>query len=214
MLQRWNVRILRQKIGAMLFQRTALSKDTRDVIAAEIANLRDGQVTPETVFRDPYLLAKRRPSDASLCANDGVVAFLNVETCVQSEFLYHYLASITDSIREKVKQGSGPPNLNTDIVKDLRFGLPALPEQGQIVTRITALADEFDTLTTEAQRAIAWLDLERQVVFLRETELQNATIASYDAHRSMGTQALNSPIVMHGLLDILLNHSGLYEQRS
>jgi len=28
----------------------------------------------------------------------------------------------------------------------------------------------------------------------------------------MSTQALNSPIVMHGLLDILLNHSGLYER--
>lgn len=55
-IERWNVRTLRQKIGGMLFQRTALSKNTRDVIAAEIANLRDGQVTPETVFRDPYLL--------------------------------------------------------------------------------------------------------------------------------------------------------------
>jgi predicted nuclease of restriction endonuclease-like (RecB) superfamily len=55
-IERWNVRTLRQKIGGMLFQRTALSKNTRDVIAAGIANLRDGQVTPETVFRDPYLL--------------------------------------------------------------------------------------------------------------------------------------------------------------
>lgn len=45
-----------------------------------------------------------------------------------------------------------------------------------------------------------------------KTELQNAIIASYDAHTSMSTQALNSPAVMHGLLDILLNHSGLYER--
>ena len=45
-----------------------------------------------------------------------------------------------------------------------------------------------------------------------KTELQNAIIASYDAHTTMSTQALNSPIVMHGLLDILLNHSGLYER--
>jgi type I restriction enzyme R subunit len=42
--------------------------------------------------------------------------------------------------------------------------------------------------------------------------LQNAIIASYDAHTTMSTQALNSPIVMHGLLDILLNHAGLYER--
>ena len=43
-------------------------------------------------------------------------------------------------------------------------------------------------------------------------ELQNAIIDSLDAHTSMSTKALNSPIVMHGLLDILLNHSGLYER--
>ena len=42
-------------------------------------------------------------------------------------------------------------------------------------------------------------------------ELQNAIIDSLDAHNAMSTKALNSPVVMHGLLDILLNHSGLYE---
>ncbi len=43
-------------------------------------------------------------------------------------------------------------------------------------------------------------------------ELQNAIIDSLDAHNAMSTKALNSPIVIHGLLDILLNHSGLYER--
>ncbi|MES2237380.1 MAG: type I restriction endonuclease [Pseudomonadota bacterium] len=42
-------------------------------------------------------------------------------------------------------------------------------------------------------------------------ELQNAIIASYDAHTLMSTKALNSPQVLHGLMDILLNHTGLYE---
>ena len=42
-------------------------------------------------------------------------------------------------------------------------------------------------------------------------ELQNAIIASYDAHSAMSTKALNSPVVLHGLLDILLNHSQLWE---
>ena len=55
-IERWDVRTLRRKIGGMLFQRTALSKNTKAVIAAEIANLRDGRITPDTVFRDPYLL--------------------------------------------------------------------------------------------------------------------------------------------------------------
>lgn len=43
-------------------------------------------------------------------------------------------------------------------------------------------------------------------------ELQNAIIDSLDAHNAMSSKALNSTIVMDGLLDVLLNHSGLYEK--
>lgn len=52
----WDVRTLRQKIGGMLFERTALSKRQKAIVAAEIARLRDGQMSPDLVFRDPYLL--------------------------------------------------------------------------------------------------------------------------------------------------------------
>ena len=55
-IERWDVRTLRQRIGGMLFQRTALSKRPTSVITAEISKLRDGQMSPDTVFRDPYLL--------------------------------------------------------------------------------------------------------------------------------------------------------------
>jgi predicted nuclease of restriction endonuclease-like (RecB) superfamily len=55
-IERWNVRTLRQKIGGMLFERTALSRKPEAVISAEIAKLRDGHLTPDLVFRDPYLL--------------------------------------------------------------------------------------------------------------------------------------------------------------
>lgn len=55
-IERWDVRTLRHKIGGMLYERTALSKKPTEVIAAEIARLRDGHMSPEIVFRDPYLL--------------------------------------------------------------------------------------------------------------------------------------------------------------
>jgi predicted nuclease of restriction endonuclease-like (RecB) superfamily len=55
-VERWSVRTLRQKIGGMLYERTALSKNTAEVIKTELENLRDGQMTPDMVFRDPYLL--------------------------------------------------------------------------------------------------------------------------------------------------------------
>lgn len=41
--------------------------------------------------------------------------------------------------------------------------------------------------------------------------LMDAIIASFDAQSSMGTQALNSTKIQEGLLDILMNHAGLYE---
>jgi len=55
-VERWDVRTLRQKVGGMLFERTALSKRPKAVATAEIARLRDGQMSPDLVFRDPYLL--------------------------------------------------------------------------------------------------------------------------------------------------------------
>ena len=44
-----------------------------------------------------------------------------------------------------------------------------------------------------------------------KNELQNTVISTMDAHTIMSTQALNSPIVLRGILDVLLNHAGLYE---
>ena len=42
-------------------------------------------------------------------------------------------------------------------------------------------------------------------------ELQNAVMASLDAHSSLSAQALNDPKIMTNLLDILLTHAGLWE---
>ena len=56
-IERWNVRTLRKKIGSMLFERTALSKQPDTVIRAEVDTLRkEDRLTPDLVFRDPYIL--------------------------------------------------------------------------------------------------------------------------------------------------------------
>ena len=44
------------------------------------------------------------------------------------------------------------------------------------------------------------------------SELENAIIGALDAHTTMSKQALNSETVRRGLLDILLNHAGLWEK--
>jgi len=56
-VERWSVRLLRQKIGGMLYERTALSKKPAKLAALELQNLREeDKLTPDLVFRDPYLL--------------------------------------------------------------------------------------------------------------------------------------------------------------
>ncbi len=56
-LERWSVRTLRDKVGGMLFERTALSKKPEELARQELAKLREeDRLTPDLVFRDPYLL--------------------------------------------------------------------------------------------------------------------------------------------------------------
>ena len=56
-VERWSVRMLRQKIGGMLYERTALSKKPAKLAAMELRQLREeDKLTPDLVFRDPYLL--------------------------------------------------------------------------------------------------------------------------------------------------------------
>ncbi|MFN9027809.1 MAG: YhcG family protein, partial [Akkermansiaceae bacterium] len=56
-VERWSSRTLRAKIDSMLFERTAISKKPEEVAKAELASLRSAdQLTPDLIFRDPYIL--------------------------------------------------------------------------------------------------------------------------------------------------------------
>ena len=56
-VERWSVRTLRERIGSQMYLRTAISKRPEAVVQAEISHLRGGgQMTPDMVFRDPYML--------------------------------------------------------------------------------------------------------------------------------------------------------------
>ncbi|MBI3302352.1 MAG: DUF1016 domain-containing protein, partial [Deltaproteobacteria bacterium] len=56
-IERWSVRTLRTKIGGMLYERTALSKKPALLAKQELAALREeDRLTPDLVFRDPYIL--------------------------------------------------------------------------------------------------------------------------------------------------------------
>jgi len=56
-IERWSVHMLRERIGSQLYLRTALSKKPEALVDAELQKLRaGGQMTPDLVFRDPYML--------------------------------------------------------------------------------------------------------------------------------------------------------------
>jgi predicted nuclease of restriction endonuclease-like (RecB) superfamily len=56
-VERWSVRTLRKKIAGMLYERTALSRKPEKLAALELKQLREeDKLTPDLVFRDPYLL--------------------------------------------------------------------------------------------------------------------------------------------------------------
>lgn len=57
-LHRWSVRTLRDKIRSRLYDRTVLSRKSDELIAQEVALLRDeDRLSVDMVLRDPYLLS-------------------------------------------------------------------------------------------------------------------------------------------------------------
>jgi type I restriction enzyme S subunit len=95
------------------------------------------------------------------CANDGVLAFLDLDCNASKQFLYYYLTSLTENLRDRVRQGSGQPNLNTDIVKALPVPWPGKDEQVEIAGYVSKENLKLDELTTEANRAIDLLQERR-----------------------------------------------------
>lgn len=56
-MDRWSVRTLRARIGSQLFERTAIARKPDEQIREELNRLRDeDRLTPDLVFRDPYVL--------------------------------------------------------------------------------------------------------------------------------------------------------------
>jgi predicted nuclease of restriction endonuclease-like (RecB) superfamily len=55
--ERWSTRILQDRLNSMLYERTALSKLPEETIKNQLKELKEkDKMTPELVFRDPYVL--------------------------------------------------------------------------------------------------------------------------------------------------------------
>jgi predicted nuclease of restriction endonuclease-like (RecB) superfamily len=65
--ERWSTRTLQTKIAGMLYERTAIAKRPDEVVEQSLATLsNEGRMTPDLIFRDPYVLDfLRLPADFS-----------------------------------------------------------------------------------------------------------------------------------------------------
>jgi predicted nuclease of restriction endonuclease-like (RecB) superfamily len=100
-VERWSVRTLRAKIGSMLYERTTISKKPAEVAKAEIATLRsEDRLSPDLVFRDPYILdflglkdryLEKDLEDAILRELGNDFAFLGRQTRIQIDADDFYL---------------------------------------------------------------------------------------------------------------------------
>jgi len=56
-LEKWSVRLFKERINSMLYERTAISKKPNKTIKEELKSLqKEQQLDPDLVFRDPYVL--------------------------------------------------------------------------------------------------------------------------------------------------------------
>ncbi|HFT4686121.1 TPA: restriction endonuclease subunit S [Klebsiella pneumoniae] len=88
-------------------------------------------------------------------ANDGVVGFelLNID----HEYAYFYLSTLTTNLRESIKQGSGQPNLNTDIVKSIAIPIPPENEIQRIVSFIKETIKLYSSIESGAMEQVKLL---------------------------------------------------------
>ena len=86
------------------------------------------------------------------CANDGVAALLEIDKNCNPKYLVYYINSITKRLREDIATGNGQPNLNTELIGNIKFPIPPTLEEQKAIA--TALSDT-DDLIARLEKLIA-----------------------------------------------------------
>lgn len=72
------------------------------------------------------------------CANDGIAALLNINDDYNKLYIVYQINNITDLLRKSIATGNGQPNLNTELIGNLRFPFPTrIQEQTAIATALS-----------------------------------------------------------------------------
>jgi len=77
------------------------------------------------------------------CANDGIAAVLNLSAKASPKFLAYYINSQTEYLRDVVATGNGQPNLNTELISDLKIPLPPTLAEQEAIAEALGDADAW-----------------------------------------------------------------------
>ncbi len=86
------------------------------------------------------------------CANDGIAALLNISKDVSPQYLAHFINTKTGYLREVVATGNGQPNLNTELIGNLKIPFPPTKAEQEAIAE--ALSDA-DALIESLEQLIA-----------------------------------------------------------
>ncbi|MEO8627156.1 MAG: restriction endonuclease subunit S [Betaproteobacteria bacterium] len=89
------------------------------------------------------------------CIHDGFVAFPSIPSAIDKRYLYWFFEYIRPAIIEANRQGITQVNLNTSIVKDIRFPLVRIDTQRRIVAEIEKQFSRLDEAVANLKRVKA-----------------------------------------------------------
>ncbi len=104
-------------------------------------------IPPNTVLlsNSGYSLGVPRILTFEAGANDGVAAFLELKG-LEKEYLYYFLDSITEHLRNRIAAGADQPNLNTTRIGNLEIPVPPIAIQKEIVNEMLAFDKAINSM--------------------------------------------------------------------
>lgn len=77
------------------------------------------------------------------CANDGIAALLNLSRNADPQYLAHFINTRTDYLRDVVATGNGQPNLNTELIGNLKVPIPPTKTEQEAIAEALSDADAY-----------------------------------------------------------------------
>ncbi len=122
-------------------------------------------------------------------ANDGVVGFEKLT--VDITYAYYFLYFQTDDLRERTKQGSGQPNLNTDLVGNMEVLMPPNEEIVRILESIEHFECAHKSLLAKSKDAVNILK-ERRTALISAAVTGKIDVRNWQPPESSPTPTINA----------------------